>query len=121
MTDRFPYETSKWGESDEERKAWYEGLEKFGVEAVRAHLVKLPFEVGANSSVALTKPAVKIGFAWEWVSWRDDNKAKAEERREARMEKRRAIPRRLRKPPLGPPACQPPRPPCKPSQPSLKP
>jgi hypothetical protein len=83
---RFPYETSEWGQSVEDRRHWYEGLERFGPEAVRVRVAQEPKTLD-ETTVLTSQLTPLIGFVWEWVKWHDDQKAAAEERRQDRMER----------------------------------
>jgi hypothetical protein len=68
ITDRFPYEReSVWAASLDQRKAWYEQLEKTGLTAVK---FKLAQSAGSShSSIAVgTEIAMTKGFAEEWVA-----------------------------------------------------
>jgi hypothetical protein len=68
--DKFPYRSSTWHESDDSSERWLLALEKTGPENVRARLLQT--NAGSGGSIAIGREvAMTIGFAQEWLGWRD--------------------------------------------------
>jgi hypothetical protein len=53
---RFPYEQSSWSDDAEQKRRWYEALERMGPAQARARLAEIP---------------IAKGFVEEWLAWRD--------------------------------------------------
>jgi hypothetical protein len=68
--DKFPYRESAWRSTDEVSKRWLAALEKTGAENVRARLAHVDY--GSAGSIAIGAEAnITVGFAQEWLAWRD--------------------------------------------------
>jgi cytochrome b561 len=84
MAYRFPYEKSRWGQSDADRQHWTEGLERFGTEFVRARLAQ--DNRRAEETIHLTDNLTpQIGFAVEWLKGHDDERERIETLSQERM------------------------------------
>lgn len=82
-TDRFPYETSRWGRGGQ-AKVWFDELEMIGPQNVRARLA----QTDAGSAGAFPIGAVNvmtIGFAQEWLAWHDRRREALEAERHRRQ------------------------------------
>jgi hypothetical protein len=78
MDDRFRYEDcERWGGDLEQRKRWFEALERTGPERVRARLASGNFGSPAAISIS-TEQTLTVGFAEEWLAWHDRQKAQRE-------------------------------------------
>jgi hypothetical protein len=72
--EKFPYHACSWHHSDETSERWLSALEKTGAENVRAQLAR--FEHSSHASIAIgTEPNMTVGFAQEWLAWRDQQKS----------------------------------------------
>jgi hypothetical protein len=73
--EKFPYQSSAWHHGDNEvSERWLAALEKTGPENVRARLAHVSF--GSAASVAIgIEQTITIGFAQEWLAWRDQLKS----------------------------------------------
>ena len=70
----FPYRECTWHDSDETSERWLSALEKTGAENVRARLARV--ERSSHASIAIgTEPNMTVGFAQEWLAWRDQLKS----------------------------------------------
>ena len=77
MQERFPYEQSTWSSDPEQKRRWYEALERTGPENVRVRLAQTG--AGSAGSIAIgTEQSLTIGFAQEWLVWHDRQKAERE-------------------------------------------
>ena len=77
MQARFPYEQSTWSSDPEQKRRWYEALERTGPENVRVRLAQTG--AGSAGSIAIgTEQSLTIGFAQEWLVWHDRQKAERE-------------------------------------------
>jgi hypothetical protein len=83
-TDRFPYETSRWGGNQtEQAKRWFEELEMIGVQNVRARLAQT--DAGSPGAIAIGSVMhMTIGFAQEWLAWHDRKRDALEAQRHNR-------------------------------------
>jgi hypothetical protein len=76
--EQFPHEQSTtWSQDFEQRRRWYEALERTGPENVRAILAQT--NAGSGGSIAIgTEISLTIGFAQEWLAWHDRQKTERE-------------------------------------------
>jgi hypothetical protein len=85
--DEFSYADSNHpAPQPEVGKQWWHELERLGVEVVRTRLAQIP----APSSHPMRIGAfleMKRGFAEEWLAWKSERQAAAEEARQERMVK----------------------------------
>jgi hypothetical protein len=83
-TDRFPYETSRWGGNQpEQAKRWFDELEMIGPQNVRARLAQS--DAGSAGAIAIGSITyLTIGFAQEWLAWHDQKREALEARRHNR-------------------------------------
>jgi hypothetical protein len=76
--ERFPYEQSSWSNDKEQRRRWYEVLERTGPANVRARLAQT--NTGSRSAVFIGEEvSMTKGFAEEWLAWHDRRKAERED------------------------------------------
>ncbi len=74
--ERFPYEDSMWSHDADQKRRWFEVLERCGVEAVRIRLFQ--FDCGSSGAIAIgTEQSLTKGFAEEWISWKVDQREKS--------------------------------------------
>jgi hypothetical protein len=72
--EEFPYRECTWHHSDETSERWLSALEKTGAENVRARLARC--EHSSHASIAIgTETNMTVGFAQEWLAWRDQLKS----------------------------------------------
>jgi hypothetical protein len=84
ITDRFPYETSRWGGGQPQAKQWFEELEMLGAQNVRARLAQT--DAGSAGAIAIGSiPFLTIGFAQEWLAWHDRKRERLEAQRHNRQ------------------------------------
>jgi hypothetical protein len=78
MSERFRYEECKWGagKTAEDRKNWYDELERMGPENVRATLAA--YTIGSRADIAIGECVMTKGFAQEWLAWHDAEKTRQE-------------------------------------------
>jgi hypothetical protein len=83
-TDRFPYETSRWGGNQpDQAKRWFEELEMIGVQNVRPRLAQT--DAGSAGAIAIGSTTyLTIGFAQEWLAWHDRRREALEAKRHNR-------------------------------------
>ncbi len=87
MTERptaFPYRECTWHVSDEQSQQWLAVLEKTGAANVRARLAQT--DAASAGAIAIgTAPVMTIGFAQEWLNWKDNQKSEADIERHERQ------------------------------------
>ncbi|MDE5464498.1 hypothetical protein [Bradyrhizobium sp. CSS354] len=87
MTERpnaFPYRECTWHVSDEQSQQWLAVLEKTGAANVRARLAQT--DAASAGAIAIgTAPIMTIGFAQEWLNWKDNQKSEADIERHERQ------------------------------------
>jgi hypothetical protein len=72
--DRFPHEQSPWSNDNEQRRRWYETLERMSPVDVRALLAQS--KAGSPGSVSVGGVSMTRGFVEEWrLAWHDRQKA----------------------------------------------
>jgi hypothetical protein len=82
--DKFPYRECTWHHSDETSERWLSALEKTGAENVRARLALVTY--GAVAAIAIgSEMNVTVGFAQEWLVWRDRLKSERDIARHERQ------------------------------------
>ena len=85
VVKKFAYRNSTWYPNDEEKaEQWLAALERTGAANVRVRLGT----TNASSNGAIAIGAVQtmtVGFAQEWLSWKDDLKAQADIERHERQ------------------------------------
>src|SRR3954465_8083984 len=78
MTERpkaFPYRECTWHVSDEQSQQWLAVLEKTGAANVRARLAQT--DAASAGAIAIgTAPVMTIGFAQEWLNWKDNQNSR---------------------------------------------
>jgi hypothetical protein len=75
---RFPYEQSSWSNDVQEKRRWYEALERMSPTDARALLAGS--KAGSHGSVAVgSELNITRGFVEEWLAWHDRQKTKGEE------------------------------------------
>jgi hypothetical protein len=83
-TDKFPHRECSWHQSDELSEKWLEALEKTGAANVRAILAINDASSRGAISVG-TVSVMTIGFAQEWLNWKDNRKTAADIERHERQ------------------------------------
>ncbi len=83
--EKFPIETCSWPPaSPEQGERWLAALEKQAAENVRARLA--PTQAAPRASIAIgTESDVTVGFAQEWLAWKDRRKAEREDEQRSRQ------------------------------------
>jgi hypothetical protein len=80
----FAYRDSTWHQNDQTSAQWLDALEKTGASNVRAMLAIQP--KGSNGAFPVGRvPVMTIGFAQEWLAWKDKVKADADIERHERQ------------------------------------
>ena len=75
---RFDYQNNRWaGGNDALARRWYEELERANPENVRAILDQT---AGSRGAILIGEVSMTIGFARDWLAWRDQQKALREVR-----------------------------------------
>jgi hypothetical protein len=70
---RFDYQNNRWvGGNAALARRWYEALERANPENVRASLDQT---AGSRGTIPIGKVSMTIGFARDWLAWRDQEKA----------------------------------------------
>jgi hypothetical protein len=84
LADKFPFHACTWHQNDATSEQWIDALEKTGAANVRAMLaINDKSSRGAISVGAV--PVMTIGFAQEWLNWKDNRKAEADIERHERQ------------------------------------
>jgi len=78
-TDRFPYETSRWGGQPDQAKRWFDELETQSPQNVRNRLAQA--DAGPAGTVTIGTTQMTIGFAEDWLAWNDRKREVSEEKR----------------------------------------
>jgi hypothetical protein len=90
---KFPYRDCTWNPNDGTAEQWLAALEKAGADSVRARLAQV--NAGSAGATAIgSVPVMTIGFAQEWLTWKDNLKREADverHERQIRWTKRAAI------------------------------
>ena len=82
MTDRFPYETSRWAGGGQ-AKDWFDELQRLAPQNVRARLAQI--NAGSGAAIAIGNvTTMTIGFAQEWLAWHDQKREALEAQRHNR-------------------------------------
>ena len=69
---RFNYQNNRWaGGNTTLARRWYEELERANPENVRAILDQT---AGSRGTIPIGKVSMTIGFARDWLAWRDQQK-----------------------------------------------
>lgn len=80
----FPYRECTWHIEDSTSERWLMALERTGTENVRRRLAQT--DAGSRGSIVVgTETSVTIGFAEEWLAWRDRIKAEHDVERHERQ------------------------------------
>jgi hypothetical protein len=80
----FPFRQCTWHSDDATSQQWVEALEKTGAANVRARLATT--NASSNGAIAIgVVQTMTIGFAQEWLSWKDNQKATADIERHERQ------------------------------------
>jgi hypothetical protein len=75
---RFPYEQSSWSNDVQEKRRWYDALERMSPPDVRALLAES--KAGSHGSVPIgSERNITRGFVEEWLAWHDRQKTKRED------------------------------------------
>jgi hypothetical protein len=75
---RFDYKNNRWaGGNAAVARRWYKELERTNPEDVRASLDQT---AGSRGAILIGKVSMTIGFARDWLAWRDQQKAVREAR-----------------------------------------
>jgi len=82
--DTFPFHDSVWHRDDSTSRQWIETLEKTGAANVRARLATTDAGPAGAFSIGIVN-VMTIGFAQEWLNWKDNQKAVADIERHERQ------------------------------------
>lgn len=83
-SDKFPYGECTWHHQEDTSERWLAVLEKTGAESVRARLAQK--DAGSAGAIAIgTETHLTIGFAQEWLAWRDRLKSQRDIERHERQ------------------------------------
>jgi hypothetical protein len=75
---RFDYQNNRWASGNAAlARRWYEALERTNAENVRASLDQT---AGSRGTIRIREASMTIGFARDWLAWRDQQKAVREAR-----------------------------------------
>jgi hypothetical protein len=66
---RFPYEQSSWSDDAEQKRRWYEALERMGPAHARARLAEI--KAGSRAVSIGMEVGITKGFVEEWLAWHD--------------------------------------------------
>jgi hypothetical protein len=66
---RFPYEQSSWSDDAEQKRRWYEALERMGLAHARARLTEI--NAGSRAGYIGMEVGITKGFVDEWLAWHD--------------------------------------------------
>ncbi|MGD5012150.1 hypothetical protein QT829_22495, partial [Xanthomonas citri pv. citri] len=81
---KFPFRDCTWHQNDETSEAWLDALEKTGAANVRARLALQA--TSSNAAVPIGRiPVMTMGFAQEWLAWKDKLKSDADIERHERQ------------------------------------
>jgi hypothetical protein len=84
MTEKFAYRDCAWHQNDETPEQRLAALEKTGATNVRAVLAIT--DASSRGAIAVGNvPVMTIGFAQEWLNWKDNQKAAADIERHERQ------------------------------------
>jgi putative SOS response-associated peptidase YedK len=79
-----PFRECTWHQNDETSERWLDALEKTGAANVRARLATT--DTGSLGAIAIgAVPVMTIGFAQEWLNWKDNLKVEADIERHERQ------------------------------------
>jgi hypothetical protein len=82
--DKFPYHDCTWHQNDEISERWLVALEKTGPENVRMRLAQT--DAGSRGNIPIGREmTMTIGFAQEWLAWRDRLKSERDIARHERQ------------------------------------
>jgi methionyl-tRNA formyltransferase len=82
--DMFAFRECTWHQNDETSAQWIDALEKTGAANVRARLATT--NASSNGAIAIGRVQVMtIGFAQEWLNWKDNQKTAADIERHERQ------------------------------------
>jgi hypothetical protein len=81
---KFPYQESAWHQNVEASERWLDALERTGPANVRARLAQT--DAGSRGAISIgTIQTMTIGFAQEWLNWKDNQKSEADIERHERQ------------------------------------
>jgi hypothetical protein len=80
----YPFRDSSWHQDDATSERWLDALEKTGAANVRARLATTT--ASSNGAIAIGRvQTMTIGFAKEWLNWKDNLKTEADIERHERQ------------------------------------